>query len=155
MSYLQVSPDSNLGTKFQSPWFSPLGYTAFQNTLKPQACQEGASLFSAIGDELVESRSDATGKNANLAKDARPFVPSVPWSLSRATARSSPERAARTQPGVKQRATPGNSGTPSGVYHASSARPATLRGFPESSEHPEFPGCLICATRSASLSLLY
>ena len=33
MSYLQVSPDSNLGTKFQSPWFSPLGYTAFQNTL--------------------------------------------------------------------------------------------------------------------------
>lgn len=28
-----MSPDSNLGTMFQSPWFSPLGYTAFQNTL--------------------------------------------------------------------------------------------------------------------------
>lgn len=55
--YLQVSPDSNLGTMFQSPWFSPLGYTGFHcSVLRPLGhspysdLRELVSLQSAVSD---------------------------------------------------------------------------------------------------------
>ena len=49
----------------------------------------------------------------------------------------SPERAVRLQPGVK----PPVIKARVSVYHASLARPAMLRGFPE---NPECPDCTIC-----------